>query len=495
MTITLDEALDRAIGTSERVAIARGDAERARGGERRASSGFLPQLSGAASYDRTLASEFDGLFDTAGSTPPCDPLLVNPAAPLEDRVAELERAYGCEPSGGIFGGGDVDLPFGQANAWRVNLQVSQALFTGGRLTAQREQARAQRDNAELGVTTAQAQAMLDVGQAFLDAALSDRLLAIAQSSYEQADRAYRQTLAQRQVGRQSEFDLLRAQVDRDTLQPEIVARQAARRLAYLRLKQLLEIPLDTELQAVIELVEGELLPPATLARAIADAEAGNIPGPRVALSQAQNEVRVRDEGVRIARSQRLPSVYLQSAYGLVNYSGAPAFDDYRDNWTVGATVAVPLFTGGRLRADEQIARADADQARQQLRLAKEVADLDRESAREQLVSARAAWDATAGTVRQAQRAYEIAELRYKEGLSTQLELSDARLLLEQTQLNRATAGRALQLARIRVALLPDLPLGTASSAQLGASGSTMPAAVRVTGGTAASGTPSAGVTR
>ena len=68
------------------------------------------------------------------------------------------------------------------------------------------------------------------------------------------------------------------------------------------------------------------------------------------------------------------------------------------------------------------------------------------------------WEASAGTVQQAQRAYEIAEIRYREGLSTQLELSDARLLLVQAQANRAQAGRDLQVARVHVALLPDLPL-------------------------------------
>ena len=61
-------------------------------------------------------------------------------------------------------------------------------------------------------------------------------------------------------------------------------------------------------------------------------------------------------------------------------------------------------------------------------------------------------------VQQAQRAYEIAELRYREGLSTQLELSDARLLLQQAQANRAQAARDVQVARVRLALLPDLPL-------------------------------------
>ena len=73
-------------------------------------------------------------------------------------------------------------------------------------------------------------------------------------------------------------------------------------------------------------------------------------------------------------------------------------------------------------------------------------------------------------MQQAERAYEIAELRYREGLSTQLELSDARLLLQQAQNQRAVAARTVQLARVRLALLPDLPLSAASSPAAAAQG-------------------------
>jgi outer membrane protein TolC len=63
-------------------------------------------------------------------------------------------------------------------------------------------------------------------------------------------------------------------------------------------------------------------------------------------------------------------------------------------------------------------------------------------------------------VAQAERAYGIAEVRYREGISTQTELADSRLLLEQARANRATAGRDLQTARVRVALLRELPLAS-----------------------------------
>jgi outer membrane protein TolC len=49
-------------------------------------------------------------------------------------------------------------------------------------------------------------------------------------------------------------------------------------------------------------------------------------------------------------------------------------------------------------------------------------------------------------------------VRFTNGVSTQLELSDARLSLQQAEANRAQAARDLQVARARVALLPNLPV-------------------------------------
>jgi outer membrane protein TolC len=103
-------------------------------------------------------------------------------------------------------------------------------------------------------------------------------------------------------------------------------------------------------------------------------------------------------------------------------------------------------------------------------------------------------------VEQATRAYEIAELRYREGVSTQLELSDARLLLAQAQVNRAQAARDLQVARARLALLPDLPLSAAPLPSLASTpatsspGSAAPASVATPANTRPAGLP-AGATQ
>ena len=428
--LTLDDALALAEARNESVLIAEADVRRARGVESQARSQRLPQLTSSASYDRTLKSEFEGIFDA--------------------------DSFGGENGGDGF----ADLPFGQPNAYRLGLSFSQLIYAGGRERALQAQARLGRESATLSLGSAKAQLAFDVAQAFYDAALADRLVGIAEETLAQATRSFDQTRAKREAGRVSEFEQLRAQVDRDTLQSPLVRARATRDVAYLRLKQLVDLPLGAPVQLAAQLDDPRLVPAARFAARLAEAEAAAAAQARTAVAQAGLGVEATEQAVLIADAQRKPAVALQSNYGLVNYPSVfPGFDDWRTNWTVSLGVQLPILTGGRIKAEQTIARADLDGAKARLQLTKELADLDDAAARAELGAARAEWEATGPTIQQAARAYEIAELRFREGLSTQLELSDARLLLAQAQVNRARAARDLQLTRVRLALLPELPLG------------------------------------
>lgn len=462
--VTLEEALELALSTSEQISIAEAGIARAEGEEQRARSERYPQLTGSFSYDRALASEFEGIFDSSSPQPVCDPFVADPNLPLADRVGALERAVECGPSFDLFGGRGEDdgaLPFGRENTYRLGLSFSQALYTGGRVGAQIDIAEAGRDAAEIQLASSRAQTALDVVEAYYDAALSDRLVEITEAALRQAEATFERTRLAWQAGSQPEFDVLRAQVAYETQQPEVIRRRSARELAYLRLKQLLELPLQMPIRVSEDLAGESLPPPARFTTVIMQAPA-QTPSTldRAPVRQAESQVRLLEAALEVAEAQRRPSVTFVSQYGRVAYAGVPSWNDFRTNWTVGATVQMPLFTGGRIGGDIAIAGAQVEEARARLHQVRELATLDTQSALEELEAARATWEASAGTVRQAVRAHEIADLRYREGISTQLELSDARLLLEQAQANRAQAARDLQVARVRLALLPNLPLGT-----------------------------------
>ena len=433
--LTLDAVIDLAEARSEQVAIAQFGVARAEAGERRARSERLPQVAGAASYDRTIKSEFSGIFS------------------------------GTSADSGLGGADFSQLPFGQPNTFRLNLAFSQALYAGGRIAAQQQLAAVGRNVADSSLRSARAQLVLDATQAFYDAALTDRLVAIAEASLQQAEAIVAQVELAYKAGRSPEFEWLRARVTRDNQRPNVIRARANRTLAYLRLKQLLEIPSAEPVTIDADLDDPTLAPPARFAGQLAQvtaAPAAQTAAARVPVQQAAAAVRAREATLRIAKSQRLPYVSVNSAFGEVAYAGAPGFDDWRANWTVGASMQIPLFTGGRLKADEASAGADLGEARARQKLAAEVAEAETEAVLAVLDAAVAAWQASAGTVEQATRAYEIADLRYREGISTQLELLDARLVQQLAQVNRAQAARDVQVARARVSLLPDLPLGGAA---------------------------------
>src|SRR5206468_8694215 len=98
--------------------------------------------------------------------------------------------------------------FGAKNQWALGLQVSQNLFTGGRISGQNTATAAQLRSAGIEVAAQRAQVALDVTQAYYDAVLADQLVAIADSSVVETEEVLRQTKLARQVGNQWECDLV-----------------------------------------------------------------------------------------------------------------------------------------------------------------------------------------------------------------------------------------------------------------------------------------------
>jgi outer membrane protein TolC len=447
--LTLEQVLVIAEARSEAVGIAQVGVTRTEGDLVRARSGERPQLSAAASYSRSLANEFQGVFDNID--------------------------FGGSNGGSTDSGNLEDLPFGRANTWRASLSFSQSLYSGGRVPAQKQLASLGRTSAEQALVGAKGQLRYEVTQAYYDALLGERLVAIAEATLEQAGATLKQTQAGFSAGTQPEFEVLRATVSRDNQTPVLIRQRANREVAMLRLKQLLELPADYDLRLADDLGDPTLAPAPLFAARVAPVETALVstksvvstqlgtPLPeRNAVAEAGTVVSLREAALKAVKAERLPSVSFTSDYSRIAYPNnvVPVFD--RSNWALGISMSVPLLTGGRQKGDEILARADIETAKLQVKQVQELAALDTRSAWAELLAARAAWESTAGTVQQANRAYEIADVRFRAGVSTQLELSDSRLQLQQAEANRALAARDLQVARARVALLPDLPLAASA---------------------------------
>ena len=466
--LSLLEALEVAEGESEAIGLARADVTRARGDRRRARSGYFPQLTGAASFQRTLRSQFsvlEGDASTDTTTTPasqCARFTPVPGMTVEERLDSLERAVECASASDPFSS-FRNLPFGRENTYRFGISLSQTLFSGGQVSGRSRSAEAGLRSAELGVSAARAQLILDVTSAYYDAALGDRLAQIAESTLEQADSTLRQTEVAREVGNESEFDLLRARVTRDNQRPIVIQRRADRDLSHYRLKQLLNVPLDEPLVLTTLLGDTLTVEPPHVGELVESRRDTNS-AQRVPVRQADEAIRAQEGLLKAARGQRWPQLTLSSDFAEFGYpaNGSPFGTDYISDWTVSVGLSLPIFTGGRISGEGDVARANLEQARLRKRQTQELAQLDARNALLQLEAAAAAWEASSGTEEQAMRAYQIADLRYREGMSTQTEVNDVRIQLAQAQATRARASRDLQVAKVRLDLLSALPLSGAA---------------------------------
>jgi outer membrane protein len=423
--LTLGAAVARGVEQAEEVGLARAQRQVAEGQVIQARSGALPQVSGQVVYNRTLASIFDGIS----------------FGPPPEEGEEEEDPFGA-------------LPFGQPNTWNAGVQITQPLYAAGRIGTGLRIAQHVRTAADLQIVEAESDIALQVRNAYFQTVLADEFVGIAREAYDLATAHLEQVELFRRQGTASEFDVLRARVERDNMEPAIVEAGNARRLAELNLRRLTNIPatqpmvLVTPLSARIADVDRTALRAAVQRRPAVQA-AGEI-------------VAARAGAVRIARADRMPSV---GAAANFYYQAFPStvtpFDaDWRRDWSVAVQMNVPIFTGLRTSGQIQQARAELRQAELQLDQLQQGIELELEAALGEFDAARAQIEARRATVEQARRTLELAQLRYRSGLATQLDISNARLLLEQARANEAQSlfNYLNALARLERATGNEIPL-------------------------------------
>jgi outer membrane protein len=457
--LSLDDALRIAARVSHTVKTAEAGVLRARGAQMQAHSGYLPQVNGSISYQRTLESQFAAIAGGSSSD-------------SSNKTGSGSSSSSSSTNSSIA---DISKIFAAPNTVILGVTLSQNLFTAGRLSAANEGALAARTSADIGLDAARAQVSLDVAQAYFNAVASSKLVEIEDSTLAQTERTFQQTTVSRQVGSAAEFDLLRAGVARDNQRPVVIQARSNRDIAYLRLRQLLGISLTQPLTLTTSIrdegntgatpnamqLNQPIAMPGSDRAMTPDTSVNN----RSSVRQAAANITAQEYALRAAKWERLPSAQLSSTYQRFGYPADGAFasnlfSTYYPNWTISAGLSVPLFLGGKLTGDRMVAEANLAEARQSLEQVKELAALDARTAIAQLEEADASYAASVGTDAQAARAYAIAEVRFQEGISTQVELQQSRTQYEQARLNRVLAARDLEVARLRVALLKDLPVGT-----------------------------------
>ncbi|MGH8650330.1 MAG: TolC family protein, partial [Burkholderiales bacterium] len=166
--------------------------------------------------------------------------------------------------------------------------------------------------------------------------------------------------------------------------------------------------------------------------------------------QAEQALIAANANIGVAKAAFYPSISLTALLGTASDSLSNLFNGPARTWSYGAGVAQPIFTGGSLSSQLFITEAQREQALLQYQKAvqtafQEVSDalIDQAKTREQLA-------AQARQVEALRNYARLARLRYDNGYTSYLEVTDAETKLFNTELQYTQVQGQLFFALINV---------------------------------------------
>ncbi|MGC8102215.1 efflux transporter outer membrane subunit [Metapseudomonas otitidis] len=259
--------------------------------------------------------------------------------------------------------------------------------------------------------------------AVADAYFAQQLAAEQQQLAEQTLADWQQSLALarllKQADQNSALDVAQAEGQVATAQADLEARRRARAQADNALQLLVGGELPADLPPALSLAQQPLL--------------GRLPAglpselllSRPDLRQAEQVLEAANADVGAARAAFFPQISLTASFGYASTSLDGLFDPSRQVWRFAPQLTLPLFQGGRLRAELRLAKVRKSEAVAQYERAIQIAFREVADALAGTATFDRQIDAQLQAVSAAERRLDLSGQRYRAGLDGRLELLDA----------------------------------------------------------------------
>lgn len=283
--------------------------------------------------------------------------------------------------------------------------------------------------------------VLVVGETYLQAIASSSRVDATKAQVETAKSLLDRAVDLKRTGIIAGIDVIRANVEYQTQQQRLLVAQNQFEKDKLQLARVIGLPTGQQFR-LTDTIPYSPAPDTTLESSLARAYQN-----RSDYLSAQSSVRAAELSRKAASAERLPSVNVNGDYGVIGQNPTSTHGTF----TAAAAVRVPIFEGGRIRADEQQAeavlqqqRAVADDLRGRIEFEVRSALLDVKSASDQVAVAKNALDLAKEEVAQARD-------RFTAGVTNNIEVVQAQDALAATNENYISALFAFNFAKLSLA--------------------------------------------
>lgn len=348
--------------------------------------------------------------------------------------AQAEASRQRQPAAAI---GIEGLEIPPRNLFSVAGVLSYELDLWGRLAREREAAAARLEGNAHALEAVRLGVVADVVVGYFGLRAAQRQLDIAERTLAARLEGVRIERLRHEAGMVDELALRQAESQLATTRAELPARRDELRRRETALGLLLGLS-PAELVAAITL-GGEPAAVTVLPERIPVELPSALLARRPDLRAAEAELVAANAGIGVAMASRLPQLNLAGLAGFAATRPGDLFSGDSESWSVGASVAAPVFDFGRGRSRVDAATAVREQAELRYRATVAIAIAEVRDALAFFESSGARLEAVSEQVAALRRTEELADIRYREGYVSIVELLDAQRALLAAELAEAQA--------------------------------------------------------
>lgn len=326
----------------------------------------------------------------------------------------------------------IPEPLGRQDNYRAAFNAEQLLYDGGAVRAALDAAQYYRKLSSYEVTRQRRTLVRDVTKVFYELLLARADEDVRRQSVKQLEEFARQIRIKNEYRTASDFERLSAEVKLANEKPLYVQARNRVLLVRMALRNLLYIDdepfrIEGELDADPQHFNLEALYDRGLSR-------------RPELGQAEAQIELAKADLRVTRGDYLPEVRAFGTYEGKNPGDIePAEDAWDWGWAAGIRATWSVLDGGLRKHTIMEKNLEYDKAMAAYADLKRSIMLEIKQAFLTLEDAVEVLESSAENVRLAEKALDIARVRYDEGLITFLELNDSNLTLNQARFTHARA--------------------------------------------------------
>lgn len=391
--LTLDRAIEIASKNNSQVKIARYEIDRSEAKLDEAYSSIFPSISAEGTYIRNVKKPVFFLPDFFGGTGQVRPIEIG-----------AKNSYSGQLKFGI------PIFMGQAYTGIVMSKLGLEL-------------------SNLSYEETLAQIRLNTTKAFLDVLLTKETKKFLKESYDNALKNLENAAKLNKQGILSDFEYLSAQVEVEKIKPSVLQAEFTYQTALNFLKSLLNLSAGDSVE-VVGSIESFYVAKTLPAIDIYTVEN------TFSIKKLNLQKKIADKNVVLQNWGHFPSLIAFGNYQIQTQAEDYNFNAYRwvKSAAVGLTLNIPIFSGFGVKSRVEQAEIQSKQLDETINYTKKQLEIAITNTRNRIESALEKIEAQKLNKEKARLNYRIAEVRYSEGMSTHLEISNANINLLSSEL-------------------------------------------------------------